>query len=686
MRVAVDTGGTFTDLIVEDDSGQLRMHKASTTPGRPLEGVAAALELAAKTRHMTLRDLLDGTEMFIYGTTHALNAVVTGRTARTAFLTTQGHPDILVLREGGRPDPFDYGLATPDPYVPRALTWEIPERSLADGSIGLPLDEARVRAIAAELRAACVEAIAVCLLWANVQPLHEKRVRDILVEELPGIPVSLSSEVSPSIREYRRASATAIDASLKPAMRDHLLGLQTFLKESGLSGRMLVITSRGGLLDADVAASMPIQMLNSGPAMAPVSGRFFAATDCGNDFAIVADTGGTTYDVSVVRRGHIPLTRDTQVESPTGRHTTGFPSIDIRSVGAGGGSIAWIDAGGLLHVGPQSAGADPGPAAYGRGAGHATLTDACLVLGYLDPDYFLGGLRPLDVDASRDAIERNVARPLGRSIEEAAVAILQIATENMVQAIEDITVSQGLDPAQAVLVGGGGAAGLNSAWIARRLGVRELLIPEMGPALSACGALMSELSTQHRVTWFARSDRFDLTGAARVLAALRTQCDDFFALAGKQGQVQLSIEARYPDQVWEIDVHLPVDRIESTADVRAIEAAFHASHEEVFGIRDNASHIEIVGWTATASVRLHQTMEFAATGASGTDALGAGSRQAYFAEAGSVDVPVHRLAALSTTSTVAGPAIVDSAFTTVVVPPGSSARRAGTGSLIITQH
>jgi N-methylhydantoinase A len=685
MRIAVDTGGTFTDLIVENDNGQLMMHKASTTPGRPLEGVAAALELAAKAQDMTLPDLLSRTEMFIYGTTHALNAVVTGRTARTAFLTTQGHPDILVLREGGRPDPFDYGLATPDPYIPRSLTWEVPERALADGSISAPLDECGVRSIATELRAASVEAVAVCLLWANVQPLHEKRVREILSEELPDVPVSISSEVSPSVREYRRASATAIDASLKPAMRSHLIGLKEFLQKSGLLGRMLVITSRGGLLDADAAASMPIQMLNSGPAMAPVSGRFFSLADCRNDFAIVADTGGTTYDVSLVRRGHIPLTRDTQVESPSGRHITGFPSIDIRSVGAGGGSIAWVDAGGLLHVGPQSAGADPGPAAYGRGAGLATFTDACLVLGYLDPEYFLGGLHPLDIDASRTAIERNVARPLRRSIEEAAVAILQIATENMVQAIEDITVNQGLDPSRAVLVGGGGAAGLNSAWIARRLGVHEVLIPEMGPALSACGALMSELSTQHRLTWFARSDRFDLARATRVLAGLRAQCKDFFAMAGKEGKVQLSIEARYPDQVWEIDVQLPVDRIEDPADVRAIEAAFHAAHEEVFGIRDDNSHIEVVGWTATASVRLHDTLAFEATPPSAADPLAPRSRRVYFADVGHVDVPVYRLTALPTNTALLGPMIIDSAFTTVVVPPRSSVRRVSSGSLIITE-
>jgi len=686
MRVAVDTGGTFTDLIVEDDAGTLLMHKASTTPGRPLEGVAAALKLAAEAKGLAVGELLGRTSMFIYGTTHALNAVVTGKTARTAFVTTAGHPDILVLREGGRPDPFDYGISTPDPYIPRALTWEVPERILPDGKVFAPLDETRVREIAREMKDADVKAVAVCLLWANVNPSHERRVREIMMDELPGMPVSISSEVSPSIREYRRASATAIDASLKPAMNAHLLGLRDFLKDAGLTGRMLVITSRGGLLDVHAAAEMPIQMLNSGPAMAPVSGRHFAAVDCGRDFAIVADTGGTTYDVSLVRRGHIPLTRQTQIESPSGKHITGFPSIDIKSVGAGGGSIAWVDAGGMLHVGPQSAGADPGPAAYGRGAGHATLTDACLVLGYLDPKYFLGGLRPLDLDAAREAIESNVAAPLGRGVEEAAVAIVQIATENMVQAIEDITVNQGLDPSSAVLIGGGGAAGLNSAWIAQRLGVRELLVPEMGPALSACGALMSELSTQHRRTYFARTDQFDVAGANAVVGQLHQLCEEFFALAGKSGSVQLSVEARYPDQVWEIDVHLPVESFGGGDDVRALEQAFHAAHEELFGIKDELSPVEIVGWYATAAVQLHANTNFSAHRLDPGPDTRPRIRRAFFAGVGFVEAPVHRLDLLFDGETVDGPAIVDSAFTTVVIPPESRVLKTPAGSLIVTQR
>jgi N-methylhydantoinase A len=684
MRVAVDTGGTFTDVLIENDDGSVRMAKAATTPGRPLDGVRSALETAAADVGMSVRQLLGRTRMFIYGTTHALNAVVTGRTATTAFLTTAGHPDILVLREGGRPDPFDYSMSTPAPYIPRALTWEVPERVLADGSVAVPLDETEVRRIAQELRAARIEAVAVCFLWASLNPAHEQRVARLLCELLPGIQVSLSSHVSPTIREYRRASATAIDASLKPSMKEHLNGLSAFLKQAGLAGELLVVTSQGGVLDVDTAADMPIQMLKSGPAMAPVAGRHFAQVDESSDFAIVADTGGTTYDVSVVRRGRIPMTRETRVDSPTGSHITGFASIDIKSIGAGGGSIAWVDAGGMLHVGPQSAGAEPGPAAYGKGGTGATLTDACLALGYLDPDFFLGGRRKLDLGAALAAIERTVAARLGRGVEEAAMAIVDIATENMVQAIEAITVNQGVDPQGAVLIGGGGAAGLNSVWIARRLGVKRLLIPEMGPALSACGALMSDLTAQYRRTFFARSDRFNVQAANQVLAALFADCKRFLASAALEGNIELSVEARYPDQVWEIEVPLGTNRFDTSADVRALEAAFHRSHEELFSIRDDKSPVEVVNWCATVSakVRDHANLRMIETDAPWRGAV-CRSRQVYFPETGVVSAVVHRFGALQSGATVQGPAMVESPFTTVVLPPRSRATRTAAGSLSI---
>ncbi|MGO4831501.1 hydantoinase/oxoprolinase family protein, partial [Rhizobiaceae sp. 2RAB30] len=445
MRFAIDTGGTFTDLLVEDDEGRLQMFKAPTTPSDPIRGVLDALGLAAGSRGMELRELLSRGTALVYGTTHPINAIITGKAARTAFLTTAGHPDILRLREGGRTEPFNFSVEFPTPLVPRNLTWEVPGRILADGREHEPLDEARIVEIAGAMRDAGVEAVAVCLLWSVVNPDHERRVGRLLAEHLPDAAVTLSHELNPTLREYRRASSACIDASLKPMMSAYMDGLARRLEAAGFAGRVLVVTSQGGVVDASDAAKTPIHLINSGPSMAPVSGGFYAELDERCDTAIVADTGGTTYDVSLVRNGRLPMTRESWIGQPYRGHMTGFPTVDVKSVGAGGGSIAWIDDGGMLHVGPQSASSVPGPVCYGRGGTKPTLTDAAVALGYVDPDFFLGGAMRLDGAAARRAIATEIAEPLGMSVEEAAVAIMLLATENMVQAIFDITVNQGID-------------------------------------------------------------------------------------------------------------------------------------------------------------------------------------------------------------------------------------------------
>ncbi|MFB3102145.1 MAG: hydantoinase/oxoprolinase family protein, partial [Alphaproteobacteria bacterium] len=496
MRFAVDTGGTFTDLVVEDDDGGLHMFKAATTPDDPIRGVINSLENAAEGLNKDLASLLGEGELFIHGTTHAINAIVTGNTAKTAFLSSEGHRDILVFREGGRMEPFNFTVPFPQPYVPRALTFEVPGRILADGSEMTPFDEAAVLQIIEELKKNEVEAVAVCLLWSIVNSAHEDRVGELLAAHLPGVPYTLSHVLNPSLREYRRASSAAIDASLKPLMSAYMHNLSGRLRDAGFAGRVLIVTSQAGVMDADDIAETPIHLINSGPSMAPVSGRYFARVDEQSDTAVIADTGGTTYDVSLVRRGRIPWTRETWIGEPYRGHMTGFPSVDVKSIGAGGGSIAWVDDGGMLHVGPQSAGAVPGPACYGQGGDKPTVTDAALALGYLDPDFFLGGAMALDTEAARTALESDVAQPMGLSLEDAAAAVISIATENMVQAIMDITVNQGIDPRGAMLIGGGGAAGLNSIAIARRLGCPRVIIPEVGAALSAAGAMMSDLTSQ----------------------------------------------------------------------------------------------------------------------------------------------------------------------------------------------
>ena len=684
MRFACDTGGTFTDLIVEEDSGALSMYKAPTTPADPVTGVLDALALAAADRDLELHELLARGQTLIHGTTHAINAIITGNTARTAFLTTAGHPDVLVLREGGRIEPFNFVAAYPEPYIARSLTFEVPERINSAGEPHTPLDELAVRAIIEELKASEVEAVAVCFLWSISNPSHELRVGELLEENLPGVPYTLSHLINPALREYRRASATAIDASLKPLMGKYLGGLTDRLAAAGFVGRTLVLTSQGGMLDASDLAQKPIHAINSGPSMAPIAGRNYADIESASANVIIADTGGTTYDVSLVRDGRIPLTKETWIGQPFRGHMTGFPSIDIKSVGAGGGSIAWVDAGGLLHVGPQSAGAVPGPVCYGAGGTEPTVTDACVTLGYLDPGYFLGGTMDLDAAGARNAVEGHVAVPLGLSVEEAAASILSVATENMVQAISDITVDQGIDPANAVLIGGGGAAGLNSIYIARRLGCPSLLIPETGAGLSAAGALMTDLTNEYRATFFTTSDAFDEVGVNRTLEDLRAEAQAFIDGPGSNAvssRTEFSVEARYASQVWEIEVPLPMDRFTSSDELETLNEAFHAMHERIFAIRDPGSVIEYVGWTVTARCGLRD---------SGLGRLGAGkghevsgTRRVYFADDGAVDAAVHDFETMAVAQKFQGPAIIESPFTTVIADSATGFERTASGSLLM---
>ena len=686
MRIACDTGGTFTDLVVEDDTGQIRMFKAPTTPKDPVAGVLNAVEIAARAYGCAPREFLQRGDMFIYGTTHAINAIITGRTARTAFLTTEGHPDILVIREGGRAEPFNSDVAYPEPYVPRALTFEVPGRILSNGTVDKPLDEPAVLAIIGELRRRKVEAVAVCLLWSIVNPSHEDRVAALLDRDLPGIPYTLSHRLNPAMREFRRASSTCIDASLKPLMTHHMGSLTRRLADAGFGGRVLVLTSQGGMLDAARLSEAPIHAINSGPSMAPLAGRHYARRDAGSSTAIVADTGGTTYDVSLVRNGNIPFTRDMWIGEPFRGHMTGFPSVDVRSIGAGGGSIASVDIGGLLHVGPKSAGAVPGPACYGQGGTEPTLTDACVVLGYVDPDFFLGGSMKLDPALARNAVQANVAAPLRLSLEEAAAAIVDVATENMVQAIADITINQGIDPAGTTLIGGGGAAGLNAVFIARRLGCSSVVIPDTGPALSAAGALMSDLSADYQSTEFVVTDRFDYQAVNRTLAALEARCREFLAGPGRGAishAIGYVVEARYEKQVWEIEVPLSGNRIDSPAALEGLISAFHQKHEEVFAFRDPASPIECVTWIARVRCKLRDREIGRIVLDDGQREM-MGHRPVYFASKGWTDTPLYRLEAIAPKVSHAGPAIVESPYTTIVIDPASMFTLTEGGSLVIT--
>jgi N-methylhydantoinase A len=686
MRFATDTGGTFTDLVVEDDDGRITMYKSPTVASDPVQGVLGALTLAAADRGLELAEMLGRANMFIHGTTHAINAIITGRTARTALLVTEGHRDMLVFREGGRAEPFNHTIPFPKPFVPRALTYELPGRIIYNGDVREPLDEEAVLAAIATLKAEQVEAVAVCLLWSTINPSHEMRVGELLAQHLPGVPFTLSHEVNPTLREFRRASSASIDASLKPLMGKYLGGLTDRLAEAGFHGEVMVLTSGGGMMASADIAEAPIKVINSGPSMAPISGRFYAGLEQEPDNVIVADTGGTTYDISLVRGGVVPMTRELWIGQPLRGHLVGYPSVEVKSVGAGGGSIAHVDAGGLLGVGPQSAGANPGPVCYSRGGTLPTVTDASVALGYVDPDFFLGGAIKLDRPGAIAAIKAHVADPLGLPVEEAAWRIIELATENMVQAIADITVAQGIDPNGAVLIGGGGAAGLNSTFIARRLGCKALIIPETGAALSAAGAMMSDLVAEYAGSLFTTTGGFDAAKVRDAVSTLAGKCEAFVektrATGATHAATEFIAEARYEGQVWDIDVPFEPQAVFGEGGIEAFRATFDALHEQIFAVRDDRSDVEIIGLRATVrcSVRTHAKFRLDAP----TDLPEtAGRRPIHFHGAGWVDTPILRLESIVPGAPAQGPAIIESAFTTIVVDPAARFSRSDAGSIVI---
>ena len=686
-RISVDTGGTFTDMVVLDEDGRLHIGKALTTPNRIFDGMAGAVAVVADQIGLSPGDLLGRTGILIYGTTRATNAIVTRRTAKTAFLTTMGFRDTLTLKEGGKHGPHDYSYDYPDPYIPRRYTFEIEGRTGAQGEEVVPVSQEQIREVVATLTQRGFEAVAVSLLWSIANPAHELAVGRMLDEMMPGVPYTLSHRLVPILREYRRASATAIDASLKPLMQHHLRGMSEDLKAAGFRGDLLISTSVGGCQQVDELIARPIHTLKSGPAMAPVAGRAYAAVERLGGNAIVCDTGGTTFDVGLVRDGSLVYTRDSWLGQRWLGDIIGTSTVDVRSVGAGGGSIAWLDPGGLLRVGPQSAGSVPGPACYGRGGDRPTVTDAALVLGYIDPAYFNGGRLVLDRDAAHRVVCR-LAGELGLTPDALAADVMTIANEHMIKAISEITVNEGLNPRESVVVAGGGAAGFSIMLIARELGCETVILPRLASALSACGMHYSEIVHEATRSRFTDTAAFDIAGVNAALEAIAADLGAFRAgLVGADGarvSTTFFVEARYRAQVWELDTALPASRIEGEADLAALAEAFHRAHERVYAVRDEGSPVEFVNWKGRITISLFDPPPPPEETAAPHRAEPTAWRECYFAETGRARTPIFRGEGLRLGADIEGPAIIEEPTTTIVVYPGLSARLSVAGNYILT--
>ncbi|MDR6293131.1 MULTISPECIES: hydantoinase/oxoprolinase family protein [Inquilinus] len=680
-RISVDTGGTFTDVVVSDSAGTFTIGKALTTPDRIFEGMRGALAHAAQDLGISLDDLLRNASLLIYGTTRATNAIVTGSVAKTALLTTEGFPDVLVLKEGGKFNPHDFSQDYPQPYIPRRHTFEIEERIGSEGQTVIPLNAAQARKVIADLGPQGFGAVAVCFLWSIANPAHELQVGALIEEILPGMPYTLSHQLIPVVREYRRASATAIDASLKPLMQAHLRDLESDLRAAGYGGEILVSTAAGGCSSIEGLIEKPIYTVGSGPAMAPIAAITYSRLEGMGEDVIVCDTGGTTFDVGVVRDGRLTFSRDTWLGPRYTGNLLGISAVDMRSIGAGGGSIAWIDDGGLMRVGPMSAGSVPGPACYGRGGTRPTVSDAAVVLGYFDPDYFLGGRMRLDVEAARRAVGE-VATRIGLTVEETAFRILGLASDLMVRAIGDVTINEGVNPRESTIVAGGGAAGVNIMLIAKELGCRNVILPNSASALSAAGMQFADIVAEEARSVVMPSNRFDRARVNEVFDALEDKLHAFRRKLPGRGDayaVERFGEARYLGQIWELDTPLATDRFAGDQDLSAYVDTFHDVHERVFAVRDVNSPIETVSWKARLKVALSDPP----TPSPMVEAIGAATasstRPCFFGDRVPVEVPIYKSADLARGSRIQGPAIIEESTTTLVVYPGMAVSISGNG-------
>ena len=673
MQIGVDIGGTFTDIVALDRAGRLALTKVPSTPKDLLEGIGAAV-----TRVLALAGARPGdVERFIHGTTVATNAILEQKGAVTAILTTEGFEDVLELGRMKRSRMYDLAM---DPEVPTFLAPRrrrvgIRERLDARGGVLVALDEDAVRRAVPALRAQAVQAIAVCYLFSFVNPAHERRTREIVAELAPEISVSLSSDVDPTFREYERLCVTAFDAYLGPVVKRYLAGLADTLRALGVPGLPLIMRSRGGIVSAALAAQQPVTLFLSGPAGGVIGAAFAAERSGVRDF-VSLDMGGTSNDVAVVRDG-TPLLA---TEGAIGPYPVRTPMVDVNTIGAGGGSIAWIDAAGGLRVGPRSAGADPGPACYGRGGDEATVTDASVVLGYLNPARFAGGTVPLDAAAAECAVAA-VGRRLGVDPVAAAAGIHRVVNARMADQIRLVTIKRGYDPRQFSLVVLGGAGPVHGAALAAEMGMAEVLVPEAPGVLAAFGLLAAAIEHHHARTLQARADAADLDAVNRCLAELdaagrRRMREE--GVPDDQVRVAYTADMRYVGQAYELEVPIavPVTR-ERTPEVLA---AFHAVHERVYGYARAQQPVEFVNFRAVHTYPLPRPTVSPAAGDTGTLAdARLGERRAYFGAF--VPTAIYERARLPRGARLDGPAIVEQGDTTTVIPPGVTALVDAAGNL-----
>jgi N-methylhydantoinase A len=668
-RLGIDVGGTFTDFVLVDDEGNLTEAKTASTPSNPGEAIQKGLSELGEQLGLTESEVLGRCSLFIHGTTVALNALLQHRGAKTGLICTEGFRDSLEIRLGYRDAQYryDFGHPPPQQLVPRRLRLPVRERIDKAGKVLVPLSEEDARRCVDRLGEEGVEAVAIGLLWSFYNPVHEQRLAELIRRELPHCYLSLSSEVAPQIGEYDRVSTTVLNAYIGPVLLDYLRRTEDLLRSLGYAGEIRYIQSNGGIASPDVIAQRPILCLNSGPAAAPAAGLFYGHLLQEKNL-ITMDMGGTSFDACLIEDG-TPRAKDA---TDVHRYRLVAPMLDINTIGAGGGSIAWLDVG-LLRVGPQSAGAVPGPACYMRGGSLPTVTDADVVLGYLNPRVLLGGRFPIDAGLGRAAIAEKIAVPLGVTVEEASRGIFEVVNRSMANAISEISLERGYDPREFVVVAAGGQGAVHAAAIVKDLEIGSIIVPKNASTFCAFGALVTSIRHDYRRSHAVRLSALDPAHLEQDFAAMEAKGYAEMAMEGVpryQVRIARSLAMRYAEQIFEVAVDVTNLQLGAGC-VPALREKLDAQHEKEYTYRHTSGDGEIISAMVTMTgpppiIRLlEQAGESVAASAHIKE-----TRPVFFSETDAYcDTPVFDGPALRPGHVLSGPAIVEENHTTIVVPP-----------------
>jgi N-methylhydantoinase A len=660
FTIGIDVGGTYTDLVAIDESAKVVFGKSPSTPADQSIGVMAGLDELARRLKLTRAEMLASTNRIVHGTTVATNALLERKGAKVALLTTEGHRDVIEMREGLKDNRYDLRSPPPEPLVPRHFRFGVKERLKPNGEIAIPLDDRSLGEAIAAIKRSGATSVAVCFLHAYLNPIHELAAVERLTRELPEVSVSRSSDVLPQIKEYERVSTTIVNAYVAPLVRHYLTTLEQRLTEAGFKGSLFIILSHGGMAPVEEASRLAAGTVLSGPA-GGISGGRRCADILGLPDLVPFDMGGTSTDISLISDGQAALSVDGMLAG----QRIALRSLDIASIAAGGGSIASVDAGGTLQVGPESAGSVPGPASYGNGGEAATVTDANIVLGYLDAAAFMGGKRPLDARAAAAAVER-VAASLGLSLQQAAAGIYRIINLKMADGIRLMTLRRGVDPRRFALLNFGGAAGAHAVEVARELEIKRIIVPTAASVLSAWGMLTCDLRYEVSRTHYGTGKRISPKEVRDIFAGLEQQASGRLrSWFNGSIAVKRSAEMRYGEQVFEIDVSLNGLGWDDPSLVDQIEDRFHRRHEELYTYASRDQEVVFVNARVAAVGEVPQVGQAEKLVPSSAASVPRSTRKALFGEW--IGVPVYALDDLRHGHTFVGPAIIEAETTTVVI-------------------